>query len=142
MQELVQGREPAQEPMEGSMMQKRTAAVDQLYVNSVSFSSVFEIGDANFASAEAKALSVQQPSAVFFPKREADFVNYPVFFLKTRHLRTDNQVEKRTYACHDKIHIGNIRIRNISQSAIAQIGSLNNAAMEGRVLHIRLTNRA
>ncbi|MDY0396051.1 spore germination protein GerPE [Virgibacillus halophilus] len=124
----------------GDSMIKRTASVDDIFVTTVAFSSIFEIGDANFATAESKALSVQQPTAVFFPQREADFNNYPVFFRKTRHMQSENQVNKRTFARHDKICVGNIGIREISQSAMVQIGSLNHAAAEARIMHIRLAH--
>ncbi|MDY0406207.1 spore germination protein GerPE [Virgibacillus sp. 179-BFC.A HS] len=119
-------------------MQKRTSQVDNIYVTAVAFSGIFNIGDANFAAPSSKALSLQKSAAVFDKKYDVDFSNFPIFYRGTKQLALANNVTKNTFACSGKIHVGNINVRDVTQTGIVQIGCLEHAASESRVMHIRI----
>ena len=59
-------------------MIQRTACVDKIKIDSVSFSSILQIGDSEEIRALSRAIAVQREAEIFFDN-EGNFASYPVF---------------------------------------------------------------
>jgi spore germination protein PE len=117
-------------------MYHRTSVVNNAFVNSIAFSSIFEIGDAFKIDATTKAIAIQREYPLFV-ENEADFSRYRVF---TEHIPipvVDEEV--RTTFIHENpvISVSSVQVTGISSSSIFQIGSTNHVRSEARIKHIR-----
>ncbi|MFD1735246.1 spore germination protein GerPE [Bacillus salitolerans] len=117
-------------------MYHRTSVVNNCFVNSISFSSIFEIGDAFKIDANTKAIAVQREYPYFLDD-EADFSSYPIF---TEPIPTPvHDEDVRTTFIHENpvISVSSTAIIGLSSSSIFQIGSTNHIQSEARIKHIR-----
>lgn len=121
------------------IMNKRTVKTGKVRVNSLTYSSIFDIGDANTFKPETKALAVQREEGV--PSDEGfEFENYDIF---EQELPTPPEmalVNQQTYQHNPNITVKNVDITGISTSSLFQIGSIKTIDTMARIKHIRIIN--
>ncbi|MER2058509.1 MAG: spore germination protein GerPE [Niallia sp.] len=103
-------------------MLQRTSVVDLINVNTVSFSSIVEIGDATYHQAVSRALAVQRQRELFYGS-EGAYEDYDVFREPIPLIPIIENV-----ACHFEnikpiIKVHHINITGISSSSLLQIGN-------------------
>lgn len=117
-------------------MLQRTSVVDLINVNTVSFSSIVEIGDATYHQAVSRALAVQRQRELFYGS-EGAYEDYDVFREPIPLIPIIENV-----ACHFEnikpiIKVHHINITGISSSSLLQIGNCRHIYTEARIKHVR-----
>jgi spore germination protein PE len=114
----------------------RTSVVPHAFVNSLSFSSIFEIGDSHKINTNSVAIAVQREYPLFI-ENEADFKNYRIF----SEIIPTPVIDERVYSTfiHENplIKVNSISVTGASNSSVIQIGSSTTIKAEARVKHIR-----
>ncbi|MBS8263007.1 spore germination protein GerPE [Mesobacillus boroniphilus] len=117
-------------------MLQRITCVDHIKIDSVSFSSIFQIGDSEQIQAFSRALAVQREAEIFFDK-EGNFDVYPVFSEGIPFQPTDECIVTSTQNLNPVLKVRNIDIMGASSSSVVHLGNSRNISMEARVKHIR-----
>jgi spore germination protein PE len=118
------------------MMLPRTACVDRIKVDSVSFSSVFQIGDSEQIQAFSRALAVQREAEIFFGN-EGSFSAYPIFSEPIPFSTVNESISFSTQNVNPMLKVRNIEIMGASSSSVVHLGNSRHISMEARVKHIR-----
>jgi spore germination protein PE len=117
-------------------MVKRTSIVNSTRVNSISLSSVFQIGDSVQITPRSWALAVQRQLQLFYGD-EGDFAAYPIF---TREIQQPEVTRTPTvirYNASSIIKVSQINLTALSASSVYHIGSTSHIHSESRIKHIR-----
>jgi spore germination protein PE len=117
-------------------MYRRTSIVPNIYINSLAFSAVFEIGDADTIQANSRAIAVQRQFPLFL-KDEADFSSYPIFSEPIPSPDLDESVSSTFIHENPVIKVQSLYLVGASNSSVIQVGSSKNVKAEARVKHIR-----
>jgi spore germination protein PE len=117
-------------------MLKRTSAVDKINIDTLAFSSVFEIGDSSVIQGFSRAIAVQR-EAEYFGAREGSFSEYSIFSEPIPLLPIEEEISIQTTQLNPVIKVQNIDINGVSSSSIIHIGSSKHISMETRVKHFR-----
>ncbi|MCM3573231.1 MULTISPECIES: spore germination protein GerPE [Mesobacillus] len=118
-------------------MLQRITCVDHIKIDSVSFSSIFQIGDSEQIQAISRALAVQREAEIFFDN-EGNFDVFPIFSEPIPFQPTDEEnVVFSTHNLNPVLKVRNIDILGASSSSVVHLGNSRNIAMEARVKHIR-----
>ncbi|WP_157801841.1 spore germination protein GerPE [Gracilibacillus salitolerans] len=118
-------------------MMPRTTKVKQIRINSVSRSSLFQIGDAKEIEPHADILAVQKEGGVSSDKGfELD--QYPIFRTTLQTIPDPEVVVGEHCHHHKNISVTTIDITGISSSAIVQLGSNKKIDSLARQKHIRI----
>ncbi|WP_102271872.1 spore germination protein GerPE [Cytobacillus massiliigabonensis] len=117
-------------------MLQRTSVVNYLKVDTVSFSSILEIGDSTFTQGFSRAIAVQREAEAFFGN-EADFTSYSAFQIPIPFSPITENISMHSQQLKPIIKVQNIDVIGVSSSSILQIGSSKHISMEARVDHIR-----
>ncbi|TRM11873.1 spore germination protein GerPE [Lentibacillus cibarius] len=118
-------------------MQQRTSSVRNIKLNGLTYSGIFNIGDAVYASTKAKGIAVQKEGAVFSGDDGVQFENYSLFDMETNLPEQQQPVQKTTLQHKETIHVGDINLLGVSQAAIFQVGSIREVTSEARIKHFR-----
>ena len=119
------------------MMLKRIASVDHIKIDSVIFSSVFQIGDSQQIQGYSRALAVQREAEVFYDN-EGEFTAFPIFSEPLMFQPEDTTV--KSFAVHNinpVLKVRSIDILGVSSSSLVHLGNSCDISMEARVKHIR-----
>lgn len=114
----------------------RLSSVDFIYVNSVSFSSILEIGDSNKITPTSSALAVQREVPIFFTN-EGSFSAYPIFSRELPSVTINEAINMTVWNQSPIIKVGTIKVTGVSSSGVMHIGSTNIIDAKSRVKHIR-----
>jgi spore germination protein PE len=117
-------------------MLQRITCVDHIKIDSVSFSSIFQIGDSEQIQAFSRALAVQREAEIFFDN-EGNFDAFSVFSEAIPFQPADEEIVFSTHNLNPVLKVRNIDILGASSSSIVHLGNSCNIAMEARVKHIR-----
>ncbi|MFZ3589141.1 spore germination protein GerPE [Bacillus sp. DJP31] len=117
-------------------MNHRTSVVSTTFINSISFSSVFEIGDTRKINATSQAIAVQREYPLFV-ENEADFSLYRIFSEIIPSPIIDEVVNTTFIHENPVIKVNSLKITGISNASVVQIGSTHCVKAEARVKHIR-----
>ncbi|MBT2684284.1 spore germination protein GerPE [Bacillus sp. ISL-37] len=118
-------------------MLQRITCVDHIKIDSVSFSSIFQIGDSEQIQAVSRALAVQREAEIFFDN-EGNFDAFTVFSEAIPFQAADDEnVTFSTHNLNPVLKVRNIDILGASSSSVVHLGNSRNIAMEARVKHIR-----
>ncbi|WP_078548236.1 spore germination protein GerPE [Litchfieldia alkalitelluris] len=117
-------------------MFRRLSRVNTIYVNSVSFSSTFEIGDSKYITPVMRALAVKREFPLFF-SNEGNFNEYSVFTRPIPQVPTEEIFNMTVSNEAPSINVNSIRVTGISSSSVVHIGSTNLINAEARIKHIR-----
>ncbi|MDT8860285.1 spore germination protein GerPE [Alkalihalobacillus sp. MEB130] len=117
-------------------MSKRISVVNLVEVEVITFSSVFEVGDAEEITPRHRAIAVQREKELFYG-REGNFNQFPLFsrVIPKPQMNGNLTISRRNESHFIKVH--NVDITSISAASIAQIGSNRLIDAEARVKHIR-----
>lgn len=115
---------------------QRISVVDLIYVNSFSFSSIFEIGDSKKITPVSQALAVQREVPVFFTN-EGDLSKFPIFSRELPKVKVTETINMNIFNQNPIIKVDSIRVNGVSSAAVMQIGSTETIHAESRVKHIR-----
>ena len=115
---------------------QRISVVDFIYINSLSFSGILEIGDSKKITPVSQALAVQREVPVFFTN-EGDFSKYPIFSRELPKVKVTETVNMNVFNQNPIIKVDSIRVNGVSSSAVVQIGSTETIHAESKVKHIR-----
>ncbi|SDL99229.1 spore germination protein GerPE [Sediminibacillus halophilus] len=121
-------------------MLQRSSYVDTIYVDSMSRSSMFEIGDVNRLRPRMLAIAVQEEGITEKGEVPVEFADFPVFSKQPSALPPVPPIRQTTIHHYPKISVGNISVLGIAASSTLQIGSLNLLDAEARIKHIRILN--
>ncbi|WP_246938665.1 spore germination protein GerPE [Bacillus pinisoli] len=117
-------------------MYRRTSIVPHIYVNSLAFSSVFEIGDAHAIDLTSRAIAVQRQYPLFV-ENEASFSDYQVFSEPIPDPVLDEPVYSTFIHENPVIKVDSVYLIGASNASVMQIGSTKSIKAEARVKHIR-----
>lgn len=117
-------------------MLQRTSVVDLLNVNTVSFSSIVEIGDATYHQAVSRALAVQRQKELFYGN-EGAYEDYDVFREPIPLIPIIENVDCHFENIRPIIKVHHINITGISSSSLLQIGNCRHIYTEARIKHVR-----
>ncbi|MBT2678137.1 spore germination protein GerPE [Bacillus sp. ISL-35] len=117
-------------------MPKRIAIVDQIKIDSVIFSSVFQIGDSQQIQAFSRALAVQREKEEFYDN-EGEFSAFPIFSEPITFQPDVETIISSTHNINPVLKVRSINILGVSSSAVVHLGNSCNISMEARVKHIR-----
>lgn len=118
-------------------MMPRTTKVKQIRINSISRSSIFQIGDAKEIEPNADILAVQKEGGVSSDKG-FELEQYPIF-RTTLQTISDPEIVVGDHCHHyPNISVNTIDITGASSSAIVQLGSNKKIDSLARQKHIRI----
>lgn len=117
-------------------MNHRISLVPYVYINSVSYSSIFEIGDSHGIDAKSRAIAVQREYPLFL-EGEANFRSYRIFSEDIPLPSLDVTVKSRFIHDNPIIKVKSLEIVGTSNASVIQIGSTHQIKAEARVKHIR-----
>lgn len=117
-------------------MINRTSKVGTIDVQSIVFSSTFQIGDSTFLLPRSKALAVQREHP-FFLAREGGLEEYDMFKQPLPRPKITERIRMKTYQHRPLITVGNVSLWGVSASSVFQVGSNIVIDSEARVKHIR-----
>ena len=119
------------------MMLNRVASVDQIKIDSVIFSSVFQIGDSQQIQGFSRALAVQREAEVFYDN-EGEFTAYPIFLEPIPFQLEEKTVNNSiVHNVNPFIKVRKIDILGVSSSSVVHLGNSCDISLEARVKHIR-----
>ncbi|USK56606.1 spore germination protein GerPE [Cytobacillus solani] len=117
-------------------MLQRTSVVNYLKVETLSFSSILEIGDSTYTQGFSRAIAIQREAEAFFGY-EADFKSYSTFTDPIPIPPITETISINTLQLNPIIKVQKIDVIGVSSSSILQIGNAKHISMESRVDHIR-----
>ncbi len=117
-------------------MNQRTSVVPNIFINSISFSSVFEIGDVSKINTSSQALAVQREYPLFV-ENEANYSSYQIFSENIPIPVIHEFVDQTFIHENPIIKVDSLKITGISNSSVVQVGSADSLFAETRVKHIR-----
>jgi len=117
-------------------MLQRTSVVDKMNVNTVSFSSIVEVGDSTYHQAVSRALAVQRQKDLFYGN-EGAFEDYAVFTEPIPFIPIIENVNCYFENMKPIIKVHHINITGISSSSLLQIGNCRHMYAEARIKHFR-----
>lgn len=118
-------------------MQKRTAEVINIRVNSVTFSSIFGIGDTVSTNQKSKGIAVQKEGAIFTKEESLRFHDYPIFKREANWLKQKRNAAIEISKHKDAIHVQNSQVIGVSSSSVFQVGSIDKITADSRIKHFR-----
>ncbi|MRH44183.1 spore germination protein GerPE [Aquibacillus halophilus] len=121
-------------------MDKRVAHIGKTRINSIAYSSMFEIGDANTFTPTSRVIAVQKEGGVETDEG-FEFDQYELFSQEPSNVPDSLTVQQKNYHHNPNIHVENIDVKGISASSIAQLGSLNHIDSVSRIKHIRILEK-
>jgi spore germination protein PE len=116
---------------------KRTSKVGNIYINASSYSSIVQIGDANYADPYIRAIAVQQEGAIF-DTESFPFTDYQIFSKPFIELTNEIDIDQRHIHHNRNINVRSIDIEGTTGSAIVQVGNLRHIDAKARIKHIRI----
>ncbi|MED3623074.1 spore germination protein GerPE [Neobacillus thermocopriae] len=117
-------------------MFQRTSYVDNIHVKSISYSSIFQIGDSHYIYQLSRAIAVQREAEIYYDN-EGEFSNYRVFTQPIHFEPIDEPISIQQHQLHPIIKVNNMNITGLSSSSMLNIGSSKHLSLEARVKHIR-----
>jgi spore germination protein PE len=114
----------------------RTSIVNEVLVNSVTSSSVFQSGDTEKIQSYSAVLAVQREST-FFGTFNLSFKDYDLFEQKVLVPLCPPVKVKKTFHAVPFIKVGKVDVIGVSSAAIFHIGSVHQILLQSRVKHIR-----
>lgn len=118
------------------MLQTRYSVVKHLFVNSISTSSVCQIGDSKHLAPLTHAIAVQREKEIFYTA-EGNFQAYSIFTKEIPIPPITERINIRSINKTPTINVNTIRITAISSSSIIHIGATQTIKAEARVKNIR-----
>lgn len=117
-------------------MHHRISIVPIVDINSVSYSSILEIGDSHGINATSKAIAVQREFPLFI-ENEAEFSKYAIFSEVIPTPVMDEYVRTRFVHENPIIKVASVTVTGVSNASVVQVGSTHTIQAEARVKHIR-----
>jgi spore germination protein PE len=117
-------------------MLQRTSIVNKTNIDTVSFSSVIQVGDSDFIHGFSRALAVQREEELFYAN-EGRFADYPIFTEPLSLPAIEDSVGMYIHQRNPAIRVDHVDVIGISASSLLHIGSSRHVSMEARIKHIR-----
>ncbi|MGY0692822.1 spore germination protein GerPE [Virgibacillus sp. FSP13] len=119
-------------------MKKRNVRVKHIKGNSVSFSSIFSIGDTAIARPKSNVIAVQKEGDVFTRKDDVDFKNYRLFNRPIKWPVHNKNIQQQINHHTNNINVHYTSFIGVETSSIFQVGSINSISTEARIKHFRI----
>lgn len=119
-------------------MKLRHVRISRSAVNTIAFSSIFNIGDTNHFSPKFKAIAVQREGDAWNSNYDWKFSDYPIFHRKANWLDSELPIQIKHYHHNNQICVKNVSLTGVSQSSTLQFGGLRNIEADARIKHFRL----
>jgi spore germination protein PE len=107
-------------------------------INSITNSSIFNIGDTVQFSPVSRAIAVQRESNIWNEAYETHFEDYSLFKRKANWITSGLPVDINHEHHDSTIKVENVSITGVSQSSTVQFGGLKKINAESRIKHIRI----
>ncbi|PKG25477.1 spore germination protein GerPE [Niallia nealsonii] len=117
-------------------MLQRTSVVNKAKATILSFSSIFEIGDASYFQAMSRALAVQRQKKVFYGI-EGSFNDYLIYSEPILLPPIEEEITCHFENLKPIIKVNNVNITGVSAASLLQIGNCRHLYAEVRIKHIR-----
>ncbi|MGD6875305.1 spore germination protein GerPE [Bacillus infantis] len=117
-------------------MLQRTSIVNKLNVDTVSFSSILQVGDSEYIQGFSRALAVQRQAEIFIAN-EGRYSDYSIFTEPLPLPALEDPLQMYVHQGKPAIKVDSIDIIGISASSLVHIGNSGHVSMESRVKHIR-----
>jgi spore germination protein PE len=115
---------------------KRNSIVNNVKLQTVNSSAVFQVGDSLKITPKSKALAVQREGSVFL-SNEGDFDNYALFDKPIPQPVIDENINMTIINENRSIKTNNIYILSVAAAGVFQIGSTVKIDCESRTKHFR-----
>jgi spore germination protein PE len=117
-------------------MLQRSSVVNTINIETVSFSSIVQLGDSQIINGFSRAIAVQREAEVFFAK-EGEFSSYPIFSKEIPLPPITEPINFSSWSSKPLIKVNQVAIIGISSSSVLHVGNSETVSMEARVKHIR-----
>ncbi|OLS36493.1 spore germination protein GerPE [Bacillus sp. MRMR6] len=117
-------------------MLQRSSVVNSINIETVSFSSIVQLGDSRIINGFSRALAVQRETEIFFDK-EGEFSSFPIFSEAIPLPPITETINFSSRSTKPLIKVNEIAIIGLSSSAVLHVGNSEYVSMEARVKHIR-----
>ncbi|MBC5636661.1 spore germination protein GerPE [Ornithinibacillus sp. BX22] len=118
-------------------MQHRYVQVLNTAVNSIAFSSIFNIGDTVHFNPTFNGIAVQREGTVWNDDYDLDFEDFSLFQREASWIEEELPVAMHRYHRNGQINVGGVSITGVSESSSVHIGGLQHINAEARIKHIR-----
>lgn len=115
----------------------RIASVNQIRVNSVSFSGILSIGDTETTKQVSRGIALQKEGAYFTRKDQLFFEDYSLFKMEPDLPMLKSPVQMKTYQHNKEIHVQRVDVVGVTTSSVMQIGSLRHIEATAWLKHFR-----
>jgi spore germination protein PE len=125
----------------GSLMslQCRNTTLGNLFVNSVSSSSIVQLGDNDYSNLSNKVLAVQR-AIPNFEDDEYRFASYRIFYLPKLTLQPNVAVAFQSRSPLPNIQVGSVEMLGVTAASYLRVGCGGPLVAESRILDIRHFN--
>jgi spore germination protein PE len=120
-------------------LQCRNTTLGSLYVNSVSSSSIVQLGDNDFSTLSNKVLAVQR-AIPNFEDDEFRFASYRIYFLPKLTLQPCVAVAFQSCSSLPNIQVGTVYLLGVTASSNLRVGCGGPLIAESRIKDIRQFN--
>ncbi len=117
----------------------RNTAVANLFVNSVSSSSIVQMGDNGYSKLTSRAIAVARAIPNYVDD-EFRFAAYPIFFLPRLTPKPCFTVSFQSRSPLSGIRVGSVRTLGVAASSLLRAGCGGPLQAEARIKHIRHFN--
>lgn len=118
-------------------MHSRYVQVLNTAINSLAFSSIFNIGDTVHFNPTFNAIAVQREGAAWNDDYDLAFEDFSLFQREASWIEKELPVAMQRYHRNGRINVGNVSITGVSESSSVHIGGLQHINAEARIKHIR-----
>ncbi|GGA73747.1 spore germination protein GerPE [Ornithinibacillus halotolerans] len=119
-------------------MKERLVIISSSAINSIGFSSIFNIGDTIEFNPTFNGIAVQREGIAWNDAYDLQFDYYSIFKRKAKWLSSELPIQSEHFHHQNYINVGTVSITGVSQSSTVQHGSLKKINAESRVKHFRL----
>lgn len=120
-------------------LQCRNTTLGSLFVNSVSSSSIVQLGDNDYSNLSNKVLAVAR-AIPNFEDDEYRFASYGIYFLPKLTLQPRVAVDFQSRSPLPNIQVGTVYLLGVSASSYLRVGCGGPLKAESRILDIRHFN--
>ncbi|MFS0671961.1 spore germination protein GerPE [Ornithinibacillus sp. 179-J 7C1 HS] len=119
-------------------MDQRYVHVSNAAINSIAFSSIFNIGDTVHFNPLFKGIAVQREGISWNDNYDMEYSDFPLFQRTASWIEEELPIKVNQLHHNDNILVGNVSITGLSESSTIQIGGLKHINAEARIKHIRM----
>lgn len=121
-------------------MSNRTSVIHDLFINSLSNSSIVQMGDSYKLLPVSRVLAIQREKQLFY-SNELNFYDYEIFQQQLPITPFIKKIKQKPMNKHPYIKVNKMKVLAISTASIIHIGNCEQIQLDVRVKNIRHLNQ-